>query len=97
MGNICYNTFMRVISKRTLQDFWNIHSDVINPLAGWYAEAMKASWQSPQDIKTQYKTASFLRDNRVGVPHEGQYEEIFNSQSSFMRDGISEIRVLFWQ
>lgn len=65
MGNICYNTFMRVISKRTLQDFWNIHSDVINPLAGWYAEAMKASWQSPQDIKTQYKTASFLRDNRV--------------------------------
>lgn len=56
---------MRVISKRTLQDFWNSHPDAINPLAGWYAEAMKASWQSPQDIKSQYKTASFLRDNRV--------------------------------
>jgi mRNA interferase HigB len=65
MGKNCYNTFMRVISKRTLQDFWSAHSDSMNPLAGWYAEAMKASWESPQDIKSQYKTASFLRDNRV--------------------------------
>jgi len=56
---------MRVISKRTLQDFWDMHSDAMNPLAGWYAESIKASWQSPQDIKSQYKTASFLRDNRV--------------------------------
>lgn len=56
---------MRVISKRTLQDFWHIHSDAMNPLVGWYAESIKASWQSPQDIKSQYKTASFLRDNRV--------------------------------
>ncbi len=56
---------MRVISKWTLQDFWAIHSDAMNPLAGWYAEAMKALWGSPQDIKSQYKTASFLRDNRV--------------------------------
>ena len=56
---------MRVISKRILQDFWHMHSDAMNPLAGWYAEAIKASWQSPQDIKSQYKTASFLRDNRV--------------------------------
>jgi mRNA interferase HigB len=56
---------MRVISKRTLQDFWINHSDSMNPLAAWYTEAMKALWQSPQDIKSQYKTASFLRDNRV--------------------------------
>ena len=56
---------MRVISKQTLQDFWDMHSDAMNPLAGWYAESIKASWQSPQDIKSQYKTASFLRDNRV--------------------------------
>ncbi|MDD5372854.1 MAG: type II toxin-antitoxin system HigB family toxin [Sulfurimonas sp.] len=56
---------MRVISKRTLQDFWNNYPDAINPFAGWYAEAIKASWQSTHDIKSQYKTASFLRDNRV--------------------------------
>lgn len=56
---------MRVISKRTLQDFWNKYPDAMNPLAGWYAEAMKATWQSTQDIKVHYKTASFLRDCRV--------------------------------
>jgi len=56
---------MRIISKRTLQEFWSSHPDAMSPLAIWYAEAMRASWLSPQDIKSQYKTASFLRDNRV--------------------------------
>ncbi|MBN2895181.1 MAG: type II toxin-antitoxin system HigB family toxin [Campylobacterales bacterium] len=56
---------MRVISKRTLQDFWLTHPDAMHPLAGWYTEATKASWLSPQEIKSQYKTASFLKDNRV--------------------------------
>ena len=56
---------MRVISKRTLQDFWSNHPDAINPLAAWHTEAIKASCQSPQDIKSQYKTAGFLRENRV--------------------------------
>ena len=56
---------MRVISKRVLQEFWVKHPHSMNPLAGWYAEVMKVSWQSPQEIKSHYKTASFLRDNRV--------------------------------
>ncbi len=42
-----------------------MHSDAINPLAEWYAEVSKASWQTPQDIKARYKSASFLSDNRV--------------------------------
>ena len=56
---------MRVISKRTLQDFWNCHNEAEHPLTAWYAEAIKAQWQSPQEIKTHYQMASFLRDNRV--------------------------------
>jgi len=42
-----------------------MHSDAINPLAEWYAEVSKVSWQTPQDIKARYKSASFLSDNRV--------------------------------
>jgi len=42
-----------------------MHSDAISPLAEWYAEVSKASWQTPQDIKARYKSASFLSDNRV--------------------------------
>lgn len=56
---------MRVISKRTLLKFGVEHPDAINPLAAWYAEAAKAQWPTPQEIKTHYKTASFLTGNRV--------------------------------
>jgi mRNA interferase HigB len=56
---------MRVITKRTLLDFWEKHPDALSPLSAWYAEAVKAQWSTPQDIKLQYKTASFLGDNRV--------------------------------
>jgi mRNA interferase HigB len=28
-------------------------------------EARRANWKSPQDIKTAYRTASILRNNRV--------------------------------
>lgn len=56
---------MRVISKRTLQDFCQCHKEAEHPLTAWYAEAVKAQWQSPQEIKTHYQTASFLCENRI--------------------------------
>ena len=34
-------------------------------MRAWYAEAKKARWQSPQDIKAEYRTASILGNNRV--------------------------------
>ena len=34
-------------------------------MRAWYAEATKATWTSPQDIKDTYRHASFLGDNRV--------------------------------
>ena len=56
---------MRVITKRTLLRFWEEHPDAIRPLTAWYAEAVKAKWTTPQEIKAHYKTASFLAGNRV--------------------------------
>lgn len=56
---------MRVITKRTLLDFWEKHPDALSPLNAWYAEAIKGQWSTPQDIKAQYVTASILGDNRV--------------------------------
>ena len=56
---------MRVITKRTLLDFWAKYPDALSPLSAWYAEAIKAQWSTPQDVKGQYSTASFLGDNRV--------------------------------
>ncbi len=56
---------MRIIARRTLREFWQRHERAEQALRAWYAEAMKAAWRSPQEIKDTYRHASFLGDNRV--------------------------------
>ena len=58
---------MRIIAKRTLREFWEQpkFSDAQSALEAWHFEALKASWQTPQDIKEKYRSASFLKNNRV--------------------------------
>ena len=56
---------MRVISKRTLKDYWERESAAKTPLEAWHAEAKNAEWSSPADVKTQYGAASILKDGRV--------------------------------
>jgi mRNA interferase HigB len=31
----------------------------------WHSDVRKAQWESPDQIKREYSSASFLRDNRV--------------------------------
>jgi mRNA interferase HigB len=56
-----------VIAKRALRDFWRIpnYADSEPPLKAWYREARKAEWRTPQAIKAQYRSASFLRYYRI--------------------------------
>ena len=58
---------MRVIAKRTLRQYWKNkpHSDAQGPLEAWHAEALKASWHTPQDVKEQFRSASILKGGRV--------------------------------
>ncbi len=56
---------MRVIAKKTLRDFWNEHKDCEQQLKAWHDEATEAFWKTPNDIKRDYPSASFLEDNRV--------------------------------
>ena len=56
---------MRVIAKRTLRSFWNKHKDCEQQLKSWYKEAEDAHWRVSGDIKIDYPSASFLKDNRV--------------------------------
>ncbi len=41
------------------------HSNSEESLKSWHKEAVEASWNSPQDIKKDYPSASILQDNRV--------------------------------
>lgn len=56
---------MRIIAKRTLREFWIKHKDSKQQLEAWYHEVDKSLWDSPNDIKRNYPTASILPDNRV--------------------------------
>ena len=56
---------MRVISIKTLRDFWTIHPHAMQPLLAWHDEVSKAEWRQPVDIKAHYGNASFVGNNRV--------------------------------
>jgi len=58
---------MNVVARSRLEAFWRqpLYRDAEQPLKAWYAEAVRASWASPQDIKAQYRNASFVGNNRV--------------------------------
>jgi mRNA interferase HigB len=48
--------------------FWQSsskHADAQGPIEAWHAEAEKASWRSPQELKTQFRSASVLKGGRV--------------------------------
>jgi mRNA interferase HigB len=56
---------MRIIALAQLREFWKKHPQAELPLRAWYAEASRADWKSPADIKQAYRNASFLPDNRI--------------------------------
>ncbi|MDA3835641.1 MAG: type II toxin-antitoxin system HigB family toxin [Spirochaetales bacterium] len=56
---------MRIITLRTLKQFWLKKPDAEKTLKAWHAEAKAADWQSPTEIKAQYRSASILQDSRV--------------------------------
>lgn len=58
---------MRVISKKTLRDFYAqpLHQSSKVALEAWYHDTAKANWSSPQDIKNVYRNVSFVANDRV--------------------------------
>jgi mRNA interferase HigB len=57
--------YMRIISRKTLLEFWNQHTDAEEPLRAWHIRGKKASWKTPADIKVDYANASIIANNRV--------------------------------
>jgi len=56
---------MRVISRKTLIDYWTENPRAEQPLKSWYAEAKEADWNDTHDVKAQYGNASVVGNNRV--------------------------------
>ncbi len=56
---------MRIIAKKTLREFWELHADAKEPLLAWYREVQQEDWDTPAKIKEKYGSASIVGDNRV--------------------------------
>jgi len=67
---------LRIIAKKILRDFWKIHQDGEQQIKAWYQETSKAEWSSPNKIKIEYPSASFLADNRVVFNIKGNHYRI---------------------
>lgn len=48
-----------------LSDYWQNAPETEQPLKAWFAETQKAQWNSPAEIKEKYRSASFVKNNRV--------------------------------
>ncbi len=47
-----------------MREFWEKHSDSEQQLKSWFQETSNAEWNSPNDIKIEYPSASILSNNR---------------------------------
>jgi mRNA interferase HigB len=56
---------MRIISRKRLAEFWHAHPDAEQPLRACFADAKKANWKTPAEIKSNYRNANILPDHRV--------------------------------
>ena|SRR4028119_1375165 len=65
---MAYSLPMRIITKRTLQRFWETHPrgrEAKTPLQVWYSIVESADWKAPADVKAIYGDASILKNSRV--------------------------------
>jgi len=81
---------MRVISRKTLKDFWERHADAEQPLKAWFHEAKNADWKTFNDIKARHRSADILPGNRVVFNIKGNTYRLivrihFNTGIAFIR------------
>jgi len=56
---------MRIIAVRTIKNFINEFPQSEQSLLSWYEEIAIAEWNSPNELKAQYKNASIINSKRV--------------------------------
>ena len=56
---------MRIISRRALREFWEVHRDAEDALRAWYDDTRKETWATPADVKALHPKASIVGNGRV--------------------------------
>lgn len=56
---------MRIFSKKTLVQFYEIHATAEGSLKAWFSEVDQADWQKPGDVIAHFPTANIITGKRV--------------------------------
>ncbi len=56
---------MLILGLEKLETYSRKHADCRKALLRWIDVVSSADWQTPQDIKNEYRSADFLSGNRV--------------------------------
>ena len=56
---------MRILSKKTLRQFWELHRGAEPPLLAWYREVEQADWATPAQVLERFPRASIVGTDRV--------------------------------
>ena len=56
---------MRIIAVKTIKDYIANYHQAEQALLSWYEEISAASWNSPNELKAQYRNASIRTNKRV--------------------------------
>ena len=56
---------MRVVSKSTLREFWELYPDAEKSLKIWFDKIKKNKWNSPNEIKQVFADADQVGNGRI--------------------------------
>jgi mRNA interferase HigB len=56
---------MTLVGQDKIDAFVRRNTQARKPTQAWVAEVKNAQWKTPQDIKNRYRSADFLKNNRV--------------------------------
>ena len=56
---------MRIISKRALRKFWELHPESERALLAWFREVEREDWSTPAHVTERYANASIVGSDRV--------------------------------
>ena len=56
---------MRILSRRTLREFWALHPDAREPLETWYQRVNREKWPTPAVLLELWPRASIVGQDRA--------------------------------
>lgn len=72
---------MHVISRKKLREFWETHPDAQSSLESWFIDVKHAEWQKPDGVKSVYRNASIIGNNRIVFNIKGnKYRIVVSAQ-----------------